>query len=270
MVKIVKISVHEKMRHYYNVTFINNESRTWDMPVHEDVLVTKGLRKGLELSQEELVTLEKIENQNKAYQAALNYLSYRMRSIKEMQAYLRKKDFNDHIITSTIARLSKENWLNDLNFAEAYVRTKMNAASKGPLLIYNELRQKGISEDDARAALKEYPIDLQYKNALKFAEKKQNGLRTDSYHEQNKKIAFALQQKGYEREIISTVIQALPKGESTKEREALAKQAEKALQRFKGLDLKEKRFKLKAYLYRKGFPPDLIEAYLNDGNDEGL
>jgi len=268
MVIISKISVHEKKRHYYSVTFLKDDGKTWELSVHEDVLVAKGLRKGMELTQEELAALEKMENENGAYQSALNYLGYRMRSEKEMYDYLIQKEFSGSIASRIISRLKKEHLLDDLSFAKAYVRTKMNTTGKGPLLIYKELLQKGIAEKYAKKALDEYPADLRYHNACRLAEKKLQSSGSHSYNEKVKRITAALIQKGFDRELVSSVIQDLPKEESDQEWEALIKQAEKAMRKVNGPDQRTKQYKLRMILYRKGFSIALIDKYINENLNE--
>lgn len=267
MVKIVKISVDEKKRHYYKVELINHDDTMKSISIHEDVLVTKGIRKGLEMSDQEFHDLLQLESKNGAYQAAVRYLGYRMRSTKEMRDYLVKKGFDPNIMSDTITRLTKENLLNDLSFAQSYVRSKMKTMVKGPKLLFNELLQKGISENEANVALNEYPEHLQFDNALRFAEKKLSSSTATAHKDQVQKIALQLMQKGFSRSLISKAIDELPAENPDQEWDALVKQAQKAEWKLRDLDSRTKQYKLKSLLYRKGFSLALIDKYLNNNHE---
>jgi regulatory protein len=268
MVTIVKISVHEKKRQYYKIGVLHHDGRESDMTIHEDILVTQGLRKGLEMTEKELRDLQLLESKNGAYQAAIRYLGYRMRSTKEMQDYLEKKGFDPYILADTISRLLKENLLNDLEYAKAYVRSKMKTSVKGPAVILNELRQRGIQEKDANAALKEYAEALQYDNALHFAKKKLKSSNSISYKEQIQKIAVQLMQKGFGRDLISEVMRELPEENQEQEWVALVSQAQKTERKLSKHDERTKQYKLRTLLYRKGFSLSQIDKYLNELHEE--
>ena len=44
----------------------------------------------------------------------------------------------------SIHKLYRFNYLNDLEFAKAYVRTHVNGGNKGPITLQLELKEKGI------------------------------------------------------------------------------------------------------------------------------
>lgn len=78
--------------------------------------------------------------------AAMNLLSRREHSIKELRVKLLKK-YNDYAeVDSALSRLESEGLLSNERFAESYSRYRRNLGF-GPLKIKTELREKGISED---------------------------------------------------------------------------------------------------------------------------
>lgn len=84
--------------------------------------------------------------------ASLKYLSYRPRSEKEIRDYLKKKlvrfpDLNNSVIDVIVARLKKQKFLNDIEFAKMWVRSRTEFKPKGKRLIVLELKQKGISQE---------------------------------------------------------------------------------------------------------------------------
>jgi len=85
----------------------------------------------------------------RAKDCAYRLLSYRPRSIKEINDRLKKKGFSPTIIKKTIDSLKKINYLNDEEFAKSWVRSRLQLRPSGLSLLRYELRQKGIAEDTA-------------------------------------------------------------------------------------------------------------------------
>lgn len=92
----------------------------------------------------------------KAKDYAYRLLTYCQRSSKEMTQRLEKKGYSPRIIRKTIEYLSEIDYLNDENFARAWIQNKMQAAPVGwPLLRY-QLRQKGITQKLTDKLFSEY------------------------------------------------------------------------------------------------------------------
>jgi regulatory protein len=85
----------------------------------------------------------------KVRDAALRYLARRSRSISEMQKYLERKGFDGAQIEVTISWLLEKKYLNDQEFAEAWVRNRQQLAPRGKRRLLMELYQKGIDRDTA-------------------------------------------------------------------------------------------------------------------------
>ena len=114
-------------------------------PVDEELIIKYMLHKGMVLSpafQEEL----KVEDvSRKAYQRALNYLSYGLRSEKEVRDDLKEKEFEEQA-DEVIERLKEQRLIDDLEYAKSFVRTSANLNRKGPSVIQNELFRRGIDK----------------------------------------------------------------------------------------------------------------------------
>jgi len=266
MIIINKISVHPKQKDYYVLEFTNAENIQM-MTIHEDLLIKHGLRKDLELNEQEFQELNWAQEFNKVYLMAINYLSYRMRTEKELSDYLVKKEAVGVLISEVIQRLKKEKLLDDKQFAKIFVRSRQQQSTKGPRFIAQELQMKGISAEDMASALQVYGYKEQYENALHFAKQRLKSTDSRSYLEKKNKIGRGLLQKGFELAVIQEVLNDLDgdKGED-EEWSALCQQAEKAIYKYRKLDDRERSFKVKQFLYRKGFPGDLIARYLEDND----
>ena len=92
-------------------------------------------------AEQETKLQEEIE---KAKSAAFRLLSYRMRSCKEMSDKLKEKGFPKDIVHTVIQDLKRINYLNDSEFAKAFVESRLNHNPKGKMLLRHELSQKGV------------------------------------------------------------------------------------------------------------------------------
>ena len=77
---------------------------------------------------------------------AVQFLSFRARSVAEVIRYLRDKDYAAEVIDSTVNRLLEQNYLNDEDFARAWLRNREQLSPRGQQALRYELRQKGVSD----------------------------------------------------------------------------------------------------------------------------
>lgn len=257
---ITKISRQKKAANRYNI-FLDE---VYAFGVSEDMLVKFNLRKGLSLTETEIEEITKNDDWHRVYAQAIRYLSYRMRSEKEMRAYLQKQEATRHVIDGIIERLKREKYLDDAAFADAFVKDRMNHSSKGPALIIKELSEKGISHRIVNEALKQYSYERQRQTALKWAEKQQKRKSSQSYRKRNEQLKMKLMQKGFSREIADdAVTEAKPPLDEEAEYDSLQKQADKLYRRYrKRYEGNELQLKLKSSLYNRGFQGDLIDEYV--------
>ena len=115
--------------------------------VPEDAFVLNALHVG------QTVTLDEIENYDvkmrlqEAKDAAFKLLSFRMRSIAEMRKRLKEKSFSQIEIDHVIDKLTKLNYLNDVEFGKAFVKEKIKNKKIGPKAIKSELFPHQLSPD---------------------------------------------------------------------------------------------------------------------------
>lgn len=82
------------------------------------------------------------KNERSAFDAAVAYITYKDRTVKELSGRLREKGYNDFEIEETVEKLCDYGYLNDERYARSYI--SYNADKKGLRRIKSELKQKGI------------------------------------------------------------------------------------------------------------------------------
>ena len=135
------------------------------------------------------------------YNKALDIISRREHSEKEIREKLYKK-FNDHKVSElVITSLIEKGLVNDHRFAEMYIIARKRKGF-GPKKIAYELLAKGVSDDILSQALNEEGgWRIAALNA--FNKKYKNGI-ADNFKEMNKQKIF-LQNRGFTFEEIDSV-----------------------------------------------------------------
>lgn len=267
--KITKIERQKKQANRYSI-YVDDE---FYIGVDQEVLIHFSLYKSQEVTQEFLEKVKLSENDNKLYSAAINYLSYGLRSVKDMRDYLhkqkeKKEDYipSDDVIERTIERLLKQGYLNDLVYAQSYVRTASLLNAKGPKVIEKELKIKGISENTITDALMEYPTEDQSENVQALAEKFLRTKKSLPPKMLKNKLYSHLITKGFDKETVNQQISEMTFEEAeVNQSDLLEKEAEKYLKkhqrRHSGSDLKQK---ITQSLYGRGYDYELIKNWMED------
>ncbi len=119
-------------------------------------VIKLGLANSQEISQQELNKIIESSNFGKAFNSAINFLSYRPRSEYEVRQYLeikirkkkedrRKLDEGDKdIIENVVTKLRDIGQINDEEFAKWWVEQRSAFRPKGKRALEIELRRKGV------------------------------------------------------------------------------------------------------------------------------
>ena len=264
---ISKISTQKKNTERYNIFLDHGQGEEYAFSVDEAVLVKFHLRKDLELTKDQIEEILYEDQIRKGYQLAINYLSYRMRATKEMINYLKTKELDSNNITSVVDRLTKENYLNDGDFAKAFVRSRKNLTLKGPGVIRRELIEKGMSEKEINEALKLYSYEEQVEKATTLLQKKSSKQLKTSRIDQERKMYTLLLSQGFSTEVVQLVLnEAKEENDDQFEEEwnAVTYQGEKAFKKYRSFDGWEQKQRVKQFLYRRGFSIDLIDKFIEE------
>ena len=144
---ITRLEVQKRNKERVNV-YLDDEF-AFGMPL----LLAAALRKGQRLNDAQIAALREQDGIEKAYDRALNYLSYRARSEREIRTYLRRKDVSDDVAEEIMARLRRVGLVDDAAFASLWVRNRQATSPRGERALRQELWQKGIARDVVDEAL---------------------------------------------------------------------------------------------------------------------
>jgi regulatory protein len=114
-----------------------------------------GLRTGDDLDEDTVDRIKSTEAETQAKNIAVNYLSYRQRSSKEIIDHLTKKGFAHTCAEVVTRQLQSARLVNDLEFARAFVRDRLKRKPTGQALLRMQLLAKGISSSMADMVLAE-------------------------------------------------------------------------------------------------------------------
>lgn len=267
MMWIEKIEVDRKNDERFYVHLVKEDGDKQTVSVDQDVWIEYRLKKGMMLTEEQWAEIIAKDDEKQAYKLALRFLAYRMRSKQEVVDYLKKRDIDVRTIEQVIAKLQDERYIDDEQFAHAYVQTQVNTTMKGPHVIYKELMDKGISEDMIAQAMERYTEDMQRHKAIKWIEKINKQSKKRSHQEQKAYIAQLLHMKGFPSHIVEMAKQHVTADDGT-EWEALIYYGEKAHRRYETYDRYTYEQKMKQALYRKGFSLSLIEKFLEKKKED--
>lgn len=138
----------------------------------------------------------------KAKNRALNFLSFRPRSIHETRNFLQLKRYSPQIIDEIITFLIETDFLNDQKFAAWWVDSRCRAKPSGPIKLKMELTQKGISAEIINQITKLDYVKLAKTAAKKFAAK----LADPDPQKRLRKLQNYLQRQGFTWDQITSAL----------------------------------------------------------------
>lgn len=140
---ITKFIRHRGRKPIYDVHF--DDSRA--IQLSESTIGAFGLCRGDEVNDELLEKINTTEIEMQAKNIAINYLSYRQRSSKEVIDHLTKKRFDRNSAERIVHDLQAIGLINDLEFARMFIRDRIKRKPIGKALLRQQLLAKGIASD---------------------------------------------------------------------------------------------------------------------------
>ncbi len=139
----------------------------------------------------------------KAQSKALDYLGYKMRTEYEIRRKLQEESYNEDVIERVVEFLKKYGYIDDLKYAQSYIRQVLRLKPMGSYGIKMKLREYGVKDIVIEEALFSMEIDEE-EYAFELLKKK-IGSKEDITDKEKKKYHDFLLRRGYSYDIIKSV-----------------------------------------------------------------
>jgi len=173
----------------------------------EETLFKHGLRVGDHLTDEKIEFILQTEQKRKAKDIALNLLSFRARSEKEISEKLKRRGFSRENIEEAKEDLRRVNLLNDYEFACSWIKDRMKNRPRGIVLLKQELIKKGVKKEIIDKALGEcYPEADEVKIASELIKKREKRYKYLDKQTARKRMSGFLLRRGFSYEVVKEAI----------------------------------------------------------------
>jgi regulatory protein len=169
-------------------------------------LIAARLKVGQALSDAALARLQAEDEAEEAYNKALHFLSYRPRSRSELERYLQGKKISVEVSTQVMERLARIGLLDDEAFAKFWVENREQFAPRSKRALQQELRQKGLSTEDAQAAVGAVDEERAAYEAGRKRAARLQALDRETFY---RRLSGFLQRRGFGYDVVQTVVTRL-------------------------------------------------------------
>ena len=224
---------------------INNEEYT----LYEDIILKYDLLIK-DVNEKDLAKFLEENKRFEAYYVALKYIKTKLRTRKEIEEYLSKKDYNDFDIDYAVARLEQEKYIDERVYAKSYILDAINLKNIGPNKIVMELTNLGIDKNIVLDELSIFTNYIEEEKVYKYIEKSIKNNHNNSSYILKNKIKQNLINLGYNPNIINKYLNEYNIDDNEIYQKELEKVRSKLSKKYTG---KELEYKIKQNMYRKGF-----------------
>lgn len=238
----------------YKLEFDNEKK----VVTYDDVILNRNLLFNKKVDENLLNQIQIDTNYYDVYVKTLKYIAIRMRSKKEIIAYLEKKGVDSADTKKIIDDLTNLNLVNDEAFARAFSADKIYLNHYGRKKIKKELLEHDIDESFIDSALAMYDDDLFKENLKKLMDKKVKNSKYSGYV-LKQKLFYEFGNLGYENDLIEEVFSNIKiEHHIQQDYDKIYQQLSK---KYSGNMLVSK---IKSKLYAKGYSVDEINEVLNN------
>ena len=206
MPQITAIKVNKKRPNRRSI-FIDGQ---FAFTVSEGIFFQHNLEERGELSDKQIKELTTADEFDKAKQAAVNLLSFRPRSIKEVSNRLIHKGWNKDLADRVTGELVDKGYLNDEEFAAIFARDKAKNKCLGPVALKSELIKTGVAqkiiEQTIEAVYSKYPADELIQRLMK---KRGIDLDVPLVKKEKQRFINLLKRKGFTWDQMESVVRNL-------------------------------------------------------------
>jgi len=205
MLKTISQITAQKKRKNRCSIFLDDE---FAFGLDHDIVLQFGLKKGDVLTDQQIEDILLNDERKKAKDRALNFLSYRDRSEKEIRTKLKEVGYEENIIDWVIVELKRLKLIDDERFAHNYAQTRMITRPMGKYFLQRELQKKGIEAELIEQTIeKVYQEKDQFSVALELAQQRKKRYSNIDEIKAKKRVSDFLIRRGFNWDIISQVLE---------------------------------------------------------------
>ncbi len=197
------ITAIKKERGKYRITVNDSD----DLLVPVALMRERALKEGQPIDLEEYDNWLMVRQYRFALDRAVGYLAARACSTREIEQKLLHAGYRPCTVEMVLYKLQRESLLDDADFARQWVESRQTH-KLGRSRIAQELRRKGVSQEEAEEALSVIDDDVQLSDAVALAEKAAARIKPgEDPHKAANRIAGMLARRGYSWDIAKEAIQ---------------------------------------------------------------
>ena len=144
-----------------------------------------------------------------ALSAALNYLTFRARSCKEITDYLHKKGYTDHAVAETVDALLEQGLIDDMALGKLWVEEWQRLGKGSRRALSDRLRKLGLEREVIDACLAGLDDDQEHDNALEAAQGLAGKYAALESYERDRKLSAALARRGFGWDAIKAAVKRI-------------------------------------------------------------
>lgn len=154
---------------------------------------------------------EKLEQ--RAKNVLLFQLSRSMKTRYQLANILQKREIPEEIAEAVLDRFTEAQLIDDAAFARAFVNSRLAISGKSKSVIARELKQKGVSAEDAAAALDIIDPELENQTAYSIAKKRYQQLSSLAPEVRKRRLMGFLMRRGFSSALTSRILRDLEQSE---------------------------------------------------------
>ena len=170
------------------------------------VIEAAHLRVNQALSDEDIAQLRARDEVERAYERALNFLSYRPRSEDEVGRNLRKRDIDDKVIGAVVERLVRAGLLDDREFARYWIENRVQFNPRGIRALRHELRKKGLPDAVIDEALANLDEETAARKAVKAGARRLSHLDSTDFQ---RKLGAYMARRGFSYAVVGPLVKEM-------------------------------------------------------------
>lgn len=231
--------------------FLNNHS---EILIYEELVLKYDLLLKKNISDKELEKIKKENSLLEGYYEVLKYLTRKMRSRKEVDDFLKRKEYSKECRDFVLGKLEKEGYVNDQKFLEAFLHDQLSLTLNGPVKIKKELEKLGILD---YSLLNEISDKVWQERILKIVKKREGIQKKESEKLFKKKLIMYIYAYGYSMSMIESILENYS---IEIDENVLLKEKEKYLKKLSSkYDGNNLIWQVKRKLYQRGYSSEEIE-----------